>query len=42
MTESMKIYILLMLMAVFVRVSYLPIRVEAKPHRGTPPESLAA
>lgn len=38
----MKIYILLMLMAVFVRVSYLPIRIEAKPRRAAPPESLAA
>jgi hypothetical protein len=39
---TMKIYFLLMLISVFVGLSYMPIRVEAKQRAAVPPESLPA
>lgn len=38
----MKIYMLLMLMALFVGFSYAPARAPAKPGKPTPPDSLPA
>jgi hypothetical protein len=39
---TMKIYMLLMLMAVFVGFSYVPVRRRAKPRDPASPDSLAA
>ena len=38
----MKMYMLLMLVAMFVGFSYVPVRAPAKPRKPTPPDSLAA
>jgi hypothetical protein len=38
----MKIYMLLMLVAVFVGFSYVPVRRPAEPRQPTPPDSLPA
>jgi hypothetical protein len=38
----MKIYFLLMLISVFVAVSYIPIRTEAKQSAPVPPDSVPA
>lgn len=38
----MKMYMLLMLMAMFVGFSYAPLRAPAKPRKPSPPDSLAA
>jgi hypothetical protein len=40
--KLMKIYFLLMLISVFVAVSYIPIRTEAKPSAPVPPDSVPA
>jgi hypothetical protein len=40
--QAMKIYLLLMLMAVFVAYSYPSLRGGAKPQNATPPDSLPA
>jgi hypothetical protein len=37
-----KIYFLLMLISIFVGLSYRPIRIEAKQRTAVPPESLPA
>jgi len=38
----MKIYFLLMIVSVFVALSYIPIRVEPKNNRTSPPDSVPA
>jgi hypothetical protein len=40
--KAMKIYFLLMLISVFVAVSYIPIRTEAKQSAPVPPDSVPA
>jgi hypothetical protein len=38
----MKIYFLLMIVSVFVAVSYIPIRIETKPKAAAPADSVPA
>jgi hypothetical protein len=38
----MKIYFLLMIVSVFVAISYIPIRAEPKESRTSPPDSIPA
>jgi hypothetical protein len=40
--KAMKIYFLLMIISVFVGLSFIPIRAEAKKTSATPPDSLPA
>jgi hypothetical protein len=40
--KAMKIYFLLMIISVFVGLSFIPIRTEAKKSTAAPPESLPA
>jgi hypothetical protein len=40
--ERMKIYFLLMIVSVFVAVSYIPIRIETKPKAAAPADSVPA
>jgi hypothetical protein len=40
--ERMKIYFLLMIVSVFVALSYIPIRAEAKQNPAAPPDSVPA
>jgi hypothetical protein len=40
--ESMKIYFLLMIVSVFVALSYVPIRAEPKQNPAAPPDSVPA